>query len=312
MNTSGWFDNLPVIGALPPEEAIAALHSLGEDEIVEALEETLETTSPVFGPGNRKRLWFLLEKPWLHTSHSFGYLAPALPGDDALPIRSVHAIHADPTLKHARLRITLDYLRVASYPGKGTHRVLVHFFAQNQVPGKIEDLNFNATYRVLDGEHAAVRGYPIFVGLTVGSEGMRLRCRTINVKNDQDEALLNVLESDVFKSGLQIVSTAQPALAPLSELALGLARTIAARHRNISVQDFDLGLDFSNLAMRIPLAEGNYLAVQTPEDSLDMDGWDWNDWVYHPGSGQVVKRSDHRQVIPFNYLVFGVSRYEGP
>src|SRR2546429_4943720 len=116
----------------------------------------------------------------------------------------------------------MDRLRVAVYPGKGTHRILLHFFAQNQFPDKTEDLHFNTTYRIREGEEAAIRGYPIFVGLSVGTEGVRLRCRTINVSNDRDEAFLKVLESNVFKVGLQLATTMQPAIAPLSELTYGL------------------------------------------------------------------------------------------
>jgi hypothetical protein len=309
MSVSQWFDDLPVVGALSPKEAAAILHEVGEDEVAGALEETPETPSQVFGPGTGKHWWSLPDKPWLHTAHAFGYLAPAPAGSAPLSIHSLDAISADSALKDARLKITLDRLRVAAYPGKGTHRVLVHFFAQNQIPGATEDLHFNATYRVREGEQAALRGYPIFLGLNVGSEGVRLKCRTINVKNDQDEAFLNVLESDVFKSGLKLVTHTQPALAPLSELALGLARTIAMRHRNISVQDFDLGLDFGNLPMGARLAEGAYLAVQMPENLQPI--WEWDEWIYHPASGQVVKRNDHQQTIPFNYLVFSISRYEG-
>src|SRR2546428_14070687 len=104
----------------------------------------------------------------------------------------------------------------------GTHRVLLHFFAQHQTPDQSEDLHFSATYRVREGEHAALRGYPIFVGLNVGDEGIRLRVRTINVKNGQDEAILKILDSDAFKNGLHLITMAQPALVPLSELALGL------------------------------------------------------------------------------------------
>ena len=48
-------------------------------------------------------------------------------------------------------------------------------------------------------------------------------------------------------------------------MALGLAKTIGKRHRNVPVQDFDLGLDFSTIPLGARLAEGAYLAVQIPE-----------------------------------------------
>src|SRR5260221_8929014 len=39
-----------------------------------------ETTSQVFG--TRTRWWSLLDRPWLHTTHTFGYLATAPPGNE--------------------------------------------------------------------------------------------------------------------------------------------------------------------------------------------------------------------------------------
>lgn len=177
------------------------------------------------------------------------------------------------------------------------------------MPGSKEHVHFNSTYRVREGEHAGIHGYPIFVGLRVGDEGLSFQCRTINVSNDQDEAFLTFLESDVFKAGLKLITTVQPVVAPFSEMALGLAKAIASRHRNVSVQDFELGLDFGSIAMNGRLAEGSYLAVQIPENQRGT--WNWQDWVYHPGRDQVVMCSDPQQLIPYNYLVFSISRYDG-
>ena len=70
------------------------------------------------------------------------------------------------------------------------------FAAQNQAAEGVEHLHFNAAYRVREGEHAAVLGDPIFVGLRVGPEGLAFRCFTVNVKNDQDEAFLGFLDGE--------------------------------------------------------------------------------------------------------------------
>lgn len=307
MGEQEWFDDVPVIGELPPLEAVARLRQVGEDEVAEVLEARRETLSHTFGPD--KLWWGLPDRPWLHTAHAFGYLPPVSARNTPVVIQSAETIPADLALKNTRVKITLDRLRTASYPGRGIHRVLVHFYAQNQIPEKTEDLHFSSTYRVREKEHAAIRGYPVFVGLLIGNEGIRLRVRTINVKNDQDEALLTLLESDVFKNGLHLITTVQPALVPLSALAYGLTRMLLTRYENISVQDIDLGLDFSTLLTRPHLAEGLYLAVQIPESLAPV--WDWEEWVYHPISGLVAKRDDHEQTIPYNYLVFSISRYEG-
>ena len=113
----------------------------------------------------------------------------------------------------------------------------------------------------------------------------------------------------MFKAGLKLASTMQPAIAPLSGMTVALTRTIATRNRNIPVQDFYMGLDFSTIPTRARLAEGAYIAVQIPETLQTV--WDWNEWVYNPTSGQVANKADLTQLIPYNYLIFSISRYEG-
>ncbi|MFZ2405016.1 MAG: hypothetical protein WAW41_07755 [Methylobacter sp.] len=304
MSTPTWFDDLPVVGKLSPEQAAAKLREVGEEEAATALEAAEETVTRTFGT---EKWWPFQDKPWQHTAHAFGYLAPASPGNAPLAIRHAGNIASDPTLKNSAIKITLDRLRVAAYPGSGTHRILFDFYAQNQVPGDIEHLHFNATYRVREAEQAAIIGYPIFIGLNVGIEGIAFKCFTVNVKNDQDEAFLGFLDSDVFKAGLKLASAAQPAIAPFSQMALGLTKSIASRHQNVPVQDFYMGLDFSSIATRARLAEGSYLAVQIPETLQTV--WDWGEWIYNPTNGQIVNRAEPTHLIPYNYLVFSVSRY---
>jgi hypothetical protein len=161
--------------------------------------------------------WPFGDKPWHHAAHTFGYIAPAPPQSAALPIQHAGNIAPDHTLKNSRIKITLDGLRVADYPGRGIHRVLLDFYAQNHRPDSVEHLHFNATYRVRDSEHAAVLGYPLFVGLNVGSDSIALKCYTVNVKNEDDGSFLSFLESDVFRFGLQLSNIAHPAVTLFSE-----------------------------------------------------------------------------------------------
>ena len=85
---------------------------------------------------------------------------------------------------------------------------------------------------------------------------------------------------------------------------------MAKRNRNVSVQDFYLGLDFAGTGMGARLAQGDYVAVQIPEGLRRV--WRWDDWVYDPNSGLMVDRADDGKLIPHHYVVFGVSRYDGP
>lgn len=300
----------PVIGHLSAREAAEKLREIGEITLAEQL-DTLDERHDASRPtsftnaGNWK--WPFRDKPWQHTAHAFGYVAGGEPTTELLTIKHAGNISPDLSLKKARLKITLNRLRVASYPGGGTHRVLLDFYGQNQIQGGTEDIHFNATYRVREGEQAGVIGYPIFLGLHVGNEGISFRCYTVNVRNDDDESFLSFLESDTFRAGLKLASTAQPAIAPLSGLALAVTKSIARRHRNVPVQDFYMGLDFSNNPLGARLAEGAFIAVQIPEALETV--WDWSEWAYNPNSGHVVKRTDLSYTVPYNYIIFGVTRY---
>jgi hypothetical protein len=131
----------------------------------------------------------------------------------------------------------------------------------------------------------------------------------VNVLNEGDEALLRFLDGDAFKNGLQLLTTAQPVLAPFVALTVSLTQTIAGRNKNVPVQTVDMGLDFSNLPMRPKLAEGSYIAVQIPETTRSV--WSWAGWRYDPVNGNLVSAQDRGLLIPYNYFVLSVSRYQG-
>src|ERR1700680_4245396 len=94
MDTVGWFDGIPVIGKLSPEQAIEKLREVGEDDVADMLEMTQEAETKSFrGTGAGLRGWLhLQDRPWEHTANKFGYLAPSAPGNDALPILPVGSV----------------------------------------------------------------------------------------------------------------------------------------------------------------------------------------------------------------------------
>ena len=308
MSEADWLARLPVIGSLPPSEAAAKLREIGEEDLAVAVAAAPQEAPATYGI--LSRLGVGRDKAWLHTAHAVGYLAPVTgPGAGLLPIRHAADITPDDGLSGARVKVTLDGLRVADYPGRGIHRILFDFAARNQTDQGAEQLHFNATCQVAEGEQAAVLGRPVFTGLRAGGEGIFLQLATVNVANEGDEKLLALLDSDAFKGGLQLLTTAQPALAPFSALAVGLTETIAARNRNVAVQAVDLGLDFSRVAPRPRLAEGSYIAVQIPETIQTV--WSWQDWAYDPASGRMVSAAEPSLLIPYNYIVISISRYQG-
>jgi hypothetical protein len=311
MNTvtvgTDWLSRLPVAGRLSPSEIAAKLREIGEDE-----DEDEDSLAPAAAPGSAAygslpRFGTGRDRAWLHTAHTIGYLPPVSnPGSRVLPIRHAANIAADQTLKGASVKLTLDGLRAADYPGRGTHHILFDFAARNQTDQGPEQLHFNMARRVVDGEQAGVLGRPIFTGVHVGAEGLFLQFVTVNVLNEGDEVLLQFLGSDAFQGGLKLLGTIQPALIPFSAMACGITEMIAKRHRNLVVQAVDLGLDFSRIAPRPRLAEGSYVAVQIPETQRAV--WQWQEWGFDPLNGRIVNVNDRSLLIPYNYVTISVSR----
>ncbi len=123
------------------------------------------------------------------------------------------------------------------------------------------------------------------------------------MKNEDDEKLLEFLEGDTFKGGLKLIETVNPLVPIITSVAIGLTKMIASRNKNIPVQDFYMGLDFTKTATRARLSQGSYIAVQVPQ----AENWDWSTWVFNPTNGQIVSKDKTTETIPYNYLVFSVS-----
>ncbi len=243
------------------------------------------------------------------TEHAFGYFPKASAGDPSLvEIKDAGggSITADASLKNSNIKITLDRLRVFDYPGDGVHTILFDFYAQHQTSnaGDTQDLHFTQNYRAKEGGGAGITGYPVFVGLKVGTEGVSFKCYTVNVKNDGDQKILGFLNNDVFKKGLQLLNTVNPVIPVVSGFATGIIDAFAHRNDNVPVQDFYMGLDFSGVQSRAQLREGSYVAVQVE----DASAWDWSQWVFKSGIGQIVSKQNPATGIPLNYVVFSISK----
>jgi hypothetical protein len=200
-------------------------------------------------------------------------------------------------------------MHVEAYPGGGTHHILFNFQAQNQLTDRVETLNFPTTQRVREGKEVAIIEQPIFTALNVGIQGVAFHCVAVNVKNEEDERILKWLQSPFFGSGLTLITMPiNQLIAPVSELGIALISLLANRYKNYTAQNFEMGLDFGTDPRYARLAEGDYIAVQIPESM--KPAWDWDEWVYDPSSGQVVNDYDRTELIPYNYIIFSVSRYE--
>jgi hypothetical protein len=57
-SSQNWFDDLPVLGKLPPEQAAAKLRELGDEETATTLESVKEITTRSTGTFKSPRSWY--------------------------------------------------------------------------------------------------------------------------------------------------------------------------------------------------------------------------------------------------------------
>lgn len=299
---SSLIDTITTIGELPPSQVAAKLEEIGDSETAQEFRKRAATTEegePLFGWGP--------QKAWEYPYHKLGYLSLTTDGSvGPQPILATSTLAADTSLRNARIDIHLDRLRIYDYPGSGTHDILLTFTAKNQVPNGAESVSFSQMYQAGDGQAAGVQGWPVFLGLNVGADGVALQTFTVNVSNRDDQALLGFLSSSSFQSGLTLLTSAQPAIKPFADMVLGVAKTVLARHQNVPVQKLNLGLDFTPAALGARLVEGEYIAAQVPDESAI----NWDNWIYQPTVGSIVSKADQTVTLPFNYIVCRVTRFQ--
>lgn len=241
-----------------------------------------------------------------HTGMVVGFIEPS--EDAELQIQSASSIQADRTLQGQRIKVTLDRFFVESYPGLGEHIILCEFNGKNQIQPAGEALKFAKKFSANDRSAAAVVNAPVFLGLTVSNDGIEFEGRTINVRSKGSEAILAALESPVFKAGLTLINTAQPALKPFVSLATAAIKTVESGKNNKQVHEFNLGLDFDDRSTATRLRLGTYIVVQTDENS-----WDWTQFTWQRAASQLQdRRLPAGESIGFNYTAIGISRFESP
>jgi len=297
-------DELLPLSELPPERAAAKLRAIGEFDAATAL----ESSSSSSGDDGATTFGFnpFIGNPaaWSYTSFVIGYIPPGATGD-LVDIIDYSRVTPQTELRGTRVNVTLQRVRTFKLPGNGKHTICFDFSTVNSLGNTKEEAHYTVSTTADDGDFAAIANFTMFEGLGLGNADLSLHWRLINIKSETDEQLLNFIHSDIVQTGLKLVSTAQPALGLLGSVADGLAKYLNASETNAIVQDYRLGLNFSENLAGGRLACGSYVAVQAPQ----MAWQDWNDWAYDLRNGIVVRRDGGS--VPYNYLIFGIDRYSG-
>ncbi len=292
-----WFGPVAPIGQRPTIEVEAQLRELGDEALADELVASAIPGQEKFYSGVGM-LDGLLNR-FVRTIPICGFL-PVGERDHILPVTKAKP---DPTLQDKPLRITLDGLYVARYPGLGIHTLLFDFALKNQRSKGGRQFHYIAKFQGKNGEFVPVRNFPLFYGFKPTAQGITFGFQTVNVASSFDEGLLNFLGTEEFKTGLSLVGTMAPVLGQISQMSVGLTTWLAGQSKNAKVQEFLQGLDFESGPFGGGLAAGYYIVVQIPVEHKRE--WNWDDWVVDPTLVRLVNRSDTSKALDFNYVVFG-------
>lgn len=297
-----WFGPTPPIGEWEPDAVAGYLSEIGDGVLGdELLAHTAGEEAAVYGVGE-----VLAGIPgfsrFAATTNICGFL-PASGGDRLVPVARATP---DTNLQGEPLRITLDTLHVARYPGLGTHSLLFDFAVERQGAGEANSrYHFNAKFEARNGATVPAHNFPLFYGLEPSAEGIVFGFQTVNVDSSFNRGLLDFLDGDEFKAGLSLLHLS-PVVGQLSQMAASLASWLAGRSKNAKVMEFRQGLSFAPSPLGGCLAEGHYVVAQIPVDS--QRDWSWDDWVVDPTLQHLVQREDRSSGLDFNHFVFGVQR----
>jgi hypothetical protein len=283
------------LGAQSPASVIEYLRRIGDDDAADRLQ-------PPGGTGQGFGLDFGSEV-WGQTGVLVGFIPPR-PAERLAPVENAYTLPPDASLKGSRVKISLERLWVENYPGRGTHEILCEFTGKNQAQDEQEEMQFALTTTAKDRSSAAIVGAPIFLGVTVGKNGIAFEGKTINVRSKADEDLLTALSSGSFREGLGLLTTVQPALKPFVGLASSVVTAVMKRSENAQIQFFKLGLDFSENQTSVALRHGSFAVIQA-----DDVNWDWKKLAWNVDAQQIVDIATGKS-IPFNYLILRISSYE--
>jgi len=291
------------IGATRTSKALELLSAAGDQRIKPLMVGARKLKSDI-SFAKFLRLRGEVSLAYQYASHQFGFIPSVGANPPAtMAVADAGAMEPDKALQNQELMITLDRLRVYDYPGKGRHVILVDFSAEHSTSTGKQELRFSHKYIANEKDAAGVRGFPIFKGLRSDAQGIAFSVSTVNVENDDDRKILEFMDSDVLQKGLSVINAVNPAIPVISGLVSGIVKTFASRHKNIVVQSFFLGLDFSKVPGRARLCEGDYICVQAPDDD-----WDWGQWRWNCSRGTIESVNPPHKGIPYNYMLIGVSK----
>jgi len=291
-------------------EAITELGEYGDMESVKELSSLLAKNPKYFGYTVSELPNDTYDKPWKIKEHVYAFIDDKNSKNNAAPLINSLNMKADQKLKGSRVNIRIGNIYVKRYPGiyNKNHEVLFDFSAKHSPDdsaksNKEEEIAFSQKYTLNNKEGSGYQGLFAFKGLNIPSNGIDFRLNTILLGNKNAKKLLGFLDSDVFKSGLQLLSTVNPVVDKAAGYAKGIVNYVTDINKNRVIQEIGLGFDFSDQTEVASLKLGTFVAIQAIRNDVKLQ-----DRIYDKELSLIVHKKN-KQRLPYNHITFVVSMY---
>ncbi len=289
-------------------EAVTILRELGDSPTAYELDNIIKNNPdyadiPIVETTDKQ-----FNQVWKIKEHAYGYLDADNQEETKIPLVNALTMPADVSLKGQRINIRIGNIYVERYPGLlgGDFEVLFEFSAKHSpINAGVENIKYTQKYTIRNRNSSGKSGLYAFKGLRVPNNGIDFYLNTIYIANKSEEKVVKFLNSKIFNSGLELISTVNPIIKQVAGYATGITEYLIEEKRNKIVQEIGLGFDFAGNPEVASLKTGTYIAVQTKRENFK-----WSEWYYDTNTSLIKSYSNNSDRLPYNHISFVISKYE--
>ncbi len=291
-------------------DAISILNEIGDTQSAYELDSIVKDDPDKADQTISDTLDTKFNRAWKIKEHAYAFLDEEKRIGNKIPLMNALTMSADSSLKGQRINIRVGNVYVERYPGifGGEYEVLFEFSAKHSPENSSieeEEIKYTQKYSLRNGGGSGKSGLSVLKGLRVPKNGIDFYLNTIYIANKSEEKVVKFLNSGIFNSGLELISTANPVIKQVAGYATGITKYLVEEKKNNIVQEIGIGFDFSGNTEVASLKCGTYVAIQTIRNHFKF-----SDWYYDIDSSLLKPYDGSLERLPFNHITFIVSEYQ--
>ncbi len=290
-------------------DAISVLNKIRDSESADELDNLIKKDPSMADRTVAETLDTQFDRAWKIKEHAYAFIDVENRKENKIPLINALTMDADHSLKGQRINIRVGNIYVERYPGLlgGDHEVLFEFSAKHSPENSSieEEIKYTQKYTLRNGGGSGKSGLSVLKGLRIPKNGIDFYLNTIYIANKSEEKIVKFLNSGIFNSGLELISTVNPVIKQVAGYATGITKHLVDEKKNNIIQEIGLGFDFEGNTEVASLKCGTYVAIQTIRNDFKF-----SEWYYDIDSSLLKPYDGSLQRLPFNHITFVISEYK--